>query len=97
MMKIDDWEYHIRMLNDIAKRNGGVFIAYYDPQPDKLGNEILRATTGLGSSIVPALCTIIDFVAESSHVKPSELVDVVSIMVKVHEGEFEGGFEGGLP
>ena len=34
-MKIDDWEYHSRMLADIAKRNGASMVLYYDPNPEE--------------------------------------------------------------
>ena len=87
MMKIDDWEYHIRMLKDIADRNGGVFIGYYDPQPDRLHDNVYKAAAGYGSSLVSALCGLIDLIADGGHIKSSELVDMINIMIKGREGK----------
>lgn len=82
---IDDWEYHCRMLSDIAKRNEASLVMRYDPEPANPNGKAINAVTGSGKDMVIALCSLIDDVAHAGNFKSSELADMVSFLVNVHE------------
>lgn len=82
---IDDWEYHCRMLGDIANRNGASLVMRYDPEPANLNGKAINAVTGSGKDMVIALCSLIDDVSNAGDIKSSELADLVSLLVMEHE------------
>lgn len=82
---IDDWEYHCRMLSDIADRNGASLVMRYDPEPENSSGKAINAVTGSGKDTLIALCTLIDNVAHEGNIKPSELAEMVSLFVNEHE------------
>lgn len=82
---IDDWEYHCRMLNDIAGRNGASLVMRYDPEPANPKGNAINAVTGSGKDMLVALCTLIDDVAHEGNFKPSELADMISYFINEHE------------
>jgi hypothetical protein len=82
---IDDWEYHCRMLSDIAGRNNASLVMRYDPEPANSSGKAINAATGSGKDMLIALCTLIDNVAHEGNIKPSELADMVSLFVNEHE------------
>lgn len=82
---IDDWEYHCRMLSDIAGRNGASLVMRYDPEPANSSGKAINAVTGSGKDMVIALCSLIDDVAHAGNFKSSELADMVSLLVTEHE------------
>lgn len=82
---IDDWEYHCRMLSDIAKRNGASLVMRYDPEPTNPNGKAINAVTGNGKDMVIALCSLIDDVSNAGEIKPSELAEIVSLLVMEHE------------
>lgn len=82
---IDDWEYHCRMLGDIAKRNGASLVMRYDPEPANPNGKAINAVTGSGKDMVIALCSLIDDVSNAGDFKSSELADIVSFLVNEHE------------
>lgn len=82
---IDDWEYHCRMLNDIAHRNKASLVMSYDPEPANPSGKSIKAITGSGKDMVIALCSLIDDIADAGNFKSSELADMVSLFVNEHE------------
>ena len=82
---IDDWEYHCRMLSDIANRNKASLVMSYDPEPENSEGKTIKAVTGQGKDMVIALCSLIDEVSNAGNFKPSELADLVSLLVNEHE------------
>lgn len=82
---IDDWEYHCRMLSDIADRNGASLVMRYDPEPANPSGNAINAVTGSGKDTLVALCTLIDNIAHEGNFKPSELAEMVSFFVNEHE------------
>jgi hypothetical protein len=82
---IDDWEYHCRMLSDIAKRNEASLVMRYDPEPANPSDNAITAVTGSGKDMLIALCSLIDDAAHEGNIKPSELADMVSFFVNEHE------------
>lgn len=82
---IDDWEYHCRMLGDIANRNGASLVMRYDPEPANPNGKAINAVTGSGKDMVIALCSLIDDVSNAGDIKSSELADLVSLLVMEHE------------
>lgn len=82
---IDDWEYHCRMLSDIAGRNGASLVMRYDPEPANPKGNAINAVTGSGKDMLVALCTLIDDVAHKGNFKPSELADMISFFINEHE------------
>ena len=89
-LTIDDWEYHCRMLSDIADRNGASLVMSYDPEPGNPKCKAINALTGSGKNMAAALCSLIDNVADVGNIKSSELVDMVSLLVKEHEKANDG-------
>lgn len=82
---IDDWEYHCRMLSDIAGRNNASLVMRYDPEPTNPNGKAINAVTGNGKDMVIALCSLIDDVSNAGEIKPSELAEIVSLLVMEHE------------
>ena len=82
---IDDWEYHCRMLSDIAKRNEASLVMRYDPEPANPNGKAINAVTGNGKDMVIALCSLIDDVSNAGDIKPSELADIINFLVNEHE------------
>ena len=82
---IDDWEYHCRMLSDIANRNKASLVMSYDPEPANPNGKAIKAIAGSGKDMVIALCSLIDDIADAGNIKSSELADMVSILVNDHE------------
>lgn len=82
---IDDWEYHCRMLSDIAKRNEASLVMRYDPEPANPNGKAINAVTGSGKDMVIALCSLIDDVSNAGNFKSSELADIINILVNEHE------------
>ena len=82
---IDDWEYHCRMLNDIANRNGASLVMSYDPEPANPNGKAIKAIAGSGKDMVIALCSLIDDIADAGNFKSSELAEMVSLLVNNHE------------
>lgn len=82
---IDDWEYHCRMLSDIAGRNNASLVMRYDPKPANSSGKAINAVTGSGKDMLIALCSLIDDVSNAGEIKPSELAEIVSLLVMEHE------------
>ena len=82
---IDDWEYHCRMLSDIAGRNGASLVMSYDPEPEDPEGKSIKAVAGSVKDMVIALCSLIDDIADAGNIKSSELADMVSLLVMEHE------------
>ena len=73
------------MLSDIAKRNEASLVMRYDPEPANPNGKAINAVTGNGKDMVIALCSLIDDVSNAGDIKPSELADLVSLLVMEHE------------
>lgn len=82
---IDDWEYHCRMLSDIANRNKASLVMRYDPEPTNPNGKAINAVAGSGKDMLIALCSLIDDVSNAGEIKPSELAEIVSLLVMEHE------------
>lgn len=82
---IDDWEYHCRMLNDIAHRNKASLVMSYDPEPEDPNGMTIKAIKGSCKDMVIALCSLIDDIADAGNIKSSEIADMVSLLVNDHE------------
>ena len=81
-MKIDDWEYHSRMLADIAKRNGASLVMCYDPNPDKPTGKHALAIVGNGVHVIGMMATIITESAKITGVDPCMLSGEIREWIK---------------
>lgn len=85
-MKIDDWEYHSRMLADIAKRNGASMVLYYDPNPEELKGKAVKAIVGNGGEVMVMIATLITEAADqASGITPAELSSEICKMIKFRD------------
>ena len=73
-MKIDDWEYHTRMLVDIAKRNGGALVLAYDTDPERTDAPIARSVLGSVDSFLALLTALVADATKDSGAPPCELI-----------------------
>lgn len=81
-MKIDDWEYHTRMLVDIAKRNGGALVLAYDPHPERTDTPMARSILGSCDSFLALLTALVADATKDSGAPPYDLIcDVVKVSV----------------
>lgn len=77
-MKIDDWEYHTRMLVDIARRNGGALVLAYDPHPERTDTPTARAVIGNVDSFLVLLVALVADATKNSDAPTYEMIcDVV--------------------
>ena len=87
---MNDWEYHCRMLADIAKRNGAALMLYYDPHPNKSVGGICKALIGSGADAMVMLASMIDAACEGceSIMTPEHLSEQITTMIRsVHSNE----------
>ena len=85
-MKIDDWEYHSRMLADIAERNGASMLLFYDPAPKALTGKTVKAINGDGGEVMVMIATLITEAAKaSSSITPAQLSDEIGNMIKFRD------------
>ena len=73
-MIIDDWEYHTRMIVDIAKRNGGALVLAYDPHPERTDTPTARAVIGNVDSFLMLLVALVADATKDSGAPPCELI-----------------------
>lgn len=85
-MKIDDWEYHSRMLADIAKRNGASMMLFYDPAPKALTGKTVKAINGDGGEVMVMIATLITEAAKaSSSITPARLAEEICKIIKFRD------------
>lgn len=83
---IDDWEYHIRMLGDIAKRNGASLVMSYDPEPKNIFGKSARAIVGNGAEIITMTAALItDAAMQTENISPAELSDEINKLIKGYQ------------
>lgn len=73
-MKIDDWEYHTRLLVDIAKRNGSALVLAYDTDPERTDAPIARSILGSVDSFLVLLTALVADATKDSDAPPYELI-----------------------
>lgn len=84
-MNISDYDYHIRMLADLAVQNKGAIVLGYDGGTTKKNYHI---TIGGKVTMIFALATsLIEDVAENLHVPVEELLEMMSKQLKMKQEE----------
>lgn len=80
---MNDWEYHCRMLADIAKRNGAALMLYYDPHPNERGCAC-KALIGSGADAMVMLASMTDTACEGfeSIMTPERLSEQITAMIR---------------
>lgn len=87
---MNDWEYHCRMLADIAKRNGAALMLYYGPHPNKSVGGICKALIGSGADAMVMLASMTNAACEGceSIMTPEHLSEQITAMIRsVHSNE----------
>lgn len=87
---MNDWEYHCRMLADIAKRNGAALMLYYDPHPNKSVGGTFKALIESGADAMVMLASMTDAACEGceSIMTPERLSEQITAMIRsVHSDE----------
>ncbi len=84
-MMIDDFEYHARMLSDIARRNGAALVLYYDPEPKIMRSKCIRAMSGDDKAIMAAIGSLIAEVAKEARREPHELCEILGMIFETYK------------
>lgn len=90
-MKIDDWEYHSRMLADIAHQSGGTLISnYYVPkaeEQEKKVQEVEGVSTIVGKEkdVLNNLTNLTVAIADKIGIPPIALVTLMGIALTAEE------------
>lgn len=86
---MNDWEYHCRMLADIAKRNGAALMLYYDPHPNECGC-VCKVLIGSGANAMVMLAPMTDAACEGCEdtMTPERLSEQITAMIRsVHSDD----------
>lgn len=81
-MMIDDFEYHARMLSDIARRNGATLALCYDPEPKIMRSKCIIAISGDEETVMFAISSLILKIAKEVGCEPHELCEMLGMILE---------------
>lgn len=81
-MTIEAWEYHCRMLGDIANKSGAAMLLFYNADPDAKKSRSCVALAGGGDRVLAMIAALIDTIAKERDVPPSLICDIISTAVE---------------
>ena len=88
MMNISDYDYHIRMLNDLANQSGGALILLYDSGEQEDNGHDIGAISIMGNPfrVMTLLTNLTAEVANKCGIEVEDLLDVMKEVVMVKRG-----------
>lgn len=84
-MTIEAWEYHCRMLGDIANKSGAAMLLFYNADPEAARSRSCVALAGGGDRVLAMIAALIDTIAKDRDVPPSLICDIISTAVEEKE------------
>lgn len=88
MMNISDYDYHIRMLNDLVKQNDGALILLYDTGKQEDGVHDIGAISIMGNPfrVMTLLTNLTVEVAGKCGIEVEDLLDIMKEVVMEKRG-----------